>query len=92
MPEFMNPFNGPCGRGGKHDLGLIAEEVQRVFPQIVTHDKRGRAEGLDYARLVPVLIQGVKEQQGQLHALRRQNQALAARMSRLERLVKSMRR
>jgi cell division protein FtsB len=43
--------------------------------------------GLDYSRLVPVLIQGTKEQQAQIRRLRRQNAQLSARMMRLERLV-----
>jgi Chaperone of endosialidase len=73
---------------GKRDIGLIAEEVDRVLPRVVAHDKGGRAQGLDYSRLVPVLIEGVKEQQGELRALRRQNAALSGRLSRLERLVK----
>jgi Chaperone of endosialidase len=80
---------------GKRDLGLIAEEVDRVFPEIVSHDKRGRAQALDYGRLVSVLIQGAKEQQAEIRALRRQNAvsklqnaALAKRVARLERLMK----
>jgi hypothetical protein len=44
-------------------MGLIAEEVDRVLPGIVAHDEAGRASGLDYARLVPILIQATKEQQ-----------------------------
>jgi hypothetical protein len=74
-------------KSGKRDLGLIAEEVDRVLPGIVAHDKRGYAQGLDYSRLVPVLIQGAKEQQAQIRTLRRQNASLSKRMTRLERLV-----
>jgi hypothetical protein len=64
---------------GKRDLGLIAEEVDRVLPGIVAHDESGRASGLDYARLVPVLIEGVKEQQLML-----ERQRLAIRKIRSE--------
>ena len=50
--------------GGKQDVGLVAEEVGEVVPEIVTYEKNGKdAQSLDYSRLVPVLVQGMKEQQ-----------------------------
>lgn len=49
---------------GKHDLGLIAEEVGQVIPEVVTYEENGvDAQSVDYARLVAILIQGMKEQQ-----------------------------
>lgn len=43
-----------------HDIGLLAQEVEKVIPQAVTQ----RADGykaVDYSRLVPVLIEAIKE-------------------------------
>jgi hypothetical protein len=43
-----------------HDIGLIAQDVEKVFPEVVTE----RADGykaVDYSRLVPVLIEAIKE-------------------------------
>jgi hypothetical protein len=54
---------------GRHDLGLIAEEVGEVLPELVTYDGAD-ASSLDYARLVAVLIEAVKEQQQQIKELR----------------------
>jgi hypothetical protein len=49
---------------GKHDIGLIAEEVGKVIPEVVAYDENGQdATAVDYAKLVPVLIEGMKEQQ-----------------------------
>lgn len=54
---------------GKADIGLIAEEVGAIFPEIVTYEANGEdARSLDYARLVPVLIEAMKEQQGLIEA------------------------
>jgi hypothetical protein len=53
---------------GRHDLGLIAEEVGEVLPELVTYDGAD-ASSLDYARLVAVLIEAVKEQQERIEAL-----------------------
>jgi len=49
---------------GRHDIGLIAEEVGEVIPEVVVYEKNGvDAQSIDYARLVAVLIEAVKEQQ-----------------------------
>jgi len=43
-----------------NDIGLIAQDVEKVFPEAVTE----RADGykaVDYSKLVPVLIEAVKE-------------------------------
>ena len=48
---------------GKNDLGLIAEEVGKVLPDLVQFEADGRdAISLDYARLIPLLIETLKEQ------------------------------
>ena len=42
------------------DIGLLAQDVEKVFPEVVTE----RADGykaVDYSRLVPVLIEAIKE-------------------------------
>lgn len=49
---------------GKHDIGLIAEEVAQVVPEVVSLDPTtGEVQGLDYARLTALLIEAVKQQQ-----------------------------
>ena len=49
---------------GKHDIGLIAEEVGKVIPEVVVFENNGKdAKSIDYGRLVAVLIEAVKEQQ-----------------------------
>jgi hypothetical protein len=49
---------------GKHDIGLIAEEVGKIIPEVVVYEENGQdATAVDYAKLVPVLVEAVKEQQ-----------------------------
>jgi len=51
--------------------GLIAQEVEKVFPEMVKKiDARGY-KGVDYVKLIPVLLEGIKEQQKQLNELRK---------------------
>ncbi len=49
---------------GKHEVGVIAEEVGAVVPEIVSWDKLGKdAQAVDYGRLTALLIEAMKEQQ-----------------------------
>ena len=49
---------------GKHEVGVIAEEVGEVVPEIVSWEKNGKdAQGVDYSRLTALLIEATKEQQ-----------------------------
>jgi hypothetical protein len=65
-------------QNGAHDIGLIAEEVGEVIPEIVTYEENGKdAKALDYARLAPLLVEAVKE-------LKKENEALKSRLDKLE--------
>jgi hypothetical protein len=49
-------------------MGLLAQNVERVVPEAV-HEIDGY-KGVDYARLVPLLIEGMKEQQQEINELK----------------------
>jgi trimeric autotransporter adhesin len=62
---------------GKHEVGVIAEEVGAVVPEVVTWDQNSKdAQSVDYSRLTAVLIEATKEQQ----ALIEQQQEQIARL------------
>ncbi len=70
---------------GKYDIGLIAEEVGEVIPEVVTYEENGvDAKSVDYGRLVPVLIQAIKEQQMQITTLEHQIVTLERRVAALK--------
>ena len=51
------------------EYGFIAEEVGQVIPSVVEWEADGDdAQGLDYTRLVPILLEGIKDQQRQLES------------------------
>ena len=82
--------------GGKEDIGLIAEEVGQVVPEIVTYEQNGHdAQSLDYSRVVPLLIEGAKELREENRILRESNddmskeiQTLRERLEAVERNVR----
>jgi hypothetical protein len=84
--------NGAGYKSGKQ-IGLIAQEVEKVLPELVQTDSKGY-KTLSYDKLGPVLIEAVKEQQKEIRekdarierlekALEDQQQAIASLMERL---------
>jgi hypothetical protein len=52
---------------GKHEIGVIAEEVGKVVPEVVTYEANGKdARSVDYARLTALLIEATKQQQAEI--------------------------
>ena len=66
---------------GKHQIGLIAEDVGAVVPEVVTWEKNGKdAQGVDYGRLTALLIEATKEQEKLIRRQQEQIQAQAAQL------------
>jgi Chaperone of endosialidase len=53
----------------RQQVGLIAQDVEKVFPQLVFEDNKGY-KAVDYVKLIPLLIEAIKEQQKEIEALK----------------------
>src|SRR3984957_4518156 len=49
--------------GGAVQYGLIAEEVAKVYPELVIRDQTGRIDGVRCDELAPMLLNEIQEQQ-----------------------------
>ena len=67
----------------KQDIGLIAQEVEQVFPELVDEDANG-FKAIAYSRLTAVLIEAIKEQQGQMISQQQQMTAQQDQIAALE--------
>jgi hypothetical protein len=56
---------------GKKEIGFIAQEVEKVLPEIVGENSDGY-KGVQYQNVVGLLVEAIKEQQKQIDELRRQ--------------------
>ena len=65
---------------GELRYGLIAEEVAKVYPELVVRNEQGRIDGVRYDELAPMLLNEVQKQQ-QINA------AQTAKIASLERKV-----
>ena len=75
---------------GRSDIGLIAEEVGAVIPEIVEFEANGTdAKTVNYSRLVSVLIEAVKAQQQELDAYREVISSITGRLDTIEQLTQS---
>jgi hypothetical protein len=53
----------------RNDIGVIAQEIMEVIPEAV-HEKDDGYLGVDYQKIIPLLIEAIKEQQLQIEELR----------------------
>ena len=51
-------------------LGLVAQDVEKVVPEVVTTGPDG-FKAIDYAKLVPLLIESIKQQQAEIEKLKK---------------------
>jgi hypothetical protein len=66
-PE-MGLRNGP-------QIGFIAQDLEQVYPELVTTKENG-FKAVNYAQLVPALVEAIKEQQSMIADLQEQVNAL----------------
>jgi ABC-type Fe3+-citrate transport system substrate-binding protein len=52
-------------------IGIIAQEIEKILPQVVTTDKDGY-KSVHYTAIIPVLIEAIKEQQKQIEELKQE--------------------
>ena len=74
---------------GKRELGLLGQELEEVYPELVTRTGPEAYRAVDYSRLTVVLLEAIKEQQRQIEALQQelegQRQQLQTQQRELER-------
>lgn len=73
--RFRWKENSILGHPGEYDYGVLANEVQEVFPEIVADTMHDSPDGdkykaVAYDKLVPVLIEAVKSQQNEIEELK----------------------
>lgn len=72
---------------GKRDIGFLADEMAAVLPEIVAVDEHGKALGIDYGKVTPVVVEAIKELEHENERLRAENDAMRGRLEALEQAV-----
>jgi hypothetical protein len=61
---------------GKKSMGLIAQDVEMVLPELVETASGSDLKGVQYANIIAPLIEAIKEQQAEIKQLQRELKAL----------------
>jgi hypothetical protein len=62
-----------------NEIGMIAEEVFEVIPNLVTLDEKGEPNGIKYQRLSVILLEAVKELKDEIEILKQEIKDLKGR-------------
>gem|GEM_PF-2749467 len=62
-------WNDDTPQARKEDIGFIAQQVEEIIPEAVNTDINGM-KSVDYARLMPILVQAIQEQQREIDTLK----------------------
>jgi hypothetical protein len=61
-----------------HDVGVLAQEVEAVVPELVKEQQglngREKFKSVDYNKLVPILIESIKELKSEVDSLKLLNE------------------
>jgi hypothetical protein len=71
---MLRPVKYNMNIDGSKQVGLIAQEVQKIIPEVVSGTEgnisNGETLGVSYGNLVPVLINAIKELQVEIEFLK----------------------
>lgn len=57
-------------------IGFMAQEVEKILPELVKHDEKSDMYSLDYISLIPVMVESIKTQQEMIDELRKELEEL----------------
>lgn len=65
-------FNWKDTKDKRGNIGFIAQEVERVVPEVVSKNPMRGFYTIEYDKITPLLVEGIKEQQRQIKALQKE--------------------
>ena len=70
--QKLEPVNFQWKENGKEDIGFIAEEVEKIYPNLVSYEEDGEIHGVQYSKLTTVLVKALQQQQEQIEELKKE--------------------
>ena len=69
LNSFYYTWKKDAGTDKPRKIGFIAQEVEKVIPELVKTDSEGM-KSVDYVSVVPILVEALKHQQKQIDELK----------------------
>lgn len=73
----------------KQYFGFLAQDVEKVFPNVVSDDEKGN-KFVSYTQLIPVIVEGIKEQHEVIEQQQAEIDQLKTRLTALEDKINSL--
>lgn len=70
-PVTYHYIDGYGDNGARRLHGFLAEDMDRVLPSLVDRDREGRPNAIDWAGLVPVMVNAIKQLKAEVDDLRK---------------------
>ena len=81
--------NGRIHSDTKKHIGVIAQEIEEVFPELFNDDKTG-FKSVNYTAIAPILIEAVKELKAEKDELQTTVEKQQQQIDELKRLVEEL--
>jgi len=78
------------GMADRKQIGVIAQEIEKILPELVTVNPKTGYKSVDYVKLTPVLLQAIKEQQQEIETLKEENIKIKEQLTEIEVLKKEI--
>jgi len=75
--SLLKPVSFNWKEDNREDIGLIAEEINEVYPELIGKNPNGEIQGVKYSKLTTILIKSIQE-------LSEKNKLLELRIEKLE--------
>jgi len=66
----LNPVEFQWKKDKTKDIGFVAEEVEKIYPDLIAYEEDGEINGLRYSKLTTVLVKALQQQQEQIDKLK----------------------
>ncbi|MFV0267950.1 MAG: tail fiber domain-containing protein [Draconibacterium sp.] len=73
----------------KQYFGFLAQDIEKLFPNIVSEDEKGN-KFVSYSQLIPVIIQGISEQQAKIEQQEKEISQLKKHLDELDKKLVSL--
>ncbi len=83
----MEPVRFAWKENDMEDVGLIAEDVAKLIPELVIYDEENRPDGVKYDKVVLYLLAALKDMKAENDALKAHQTSTDAQLSKLTELV-----
>jgi hypothetical protein len=77
----------------KNNIGFLAQEVQKVFPDLVTQTDSAGLYGINYIEMIPIIVKAIKEQSNTIDSLQNNisnNDSLKAKIVTLDNQIATL--